>query len=418
MAEDVRSLVDSKANSPLSTLPRKLAYVLALSGAYAFLCVLAYGNDTFLVFFLACLGFSFLPLFGILPSLWRTFLMLAAALLVMSLVPAGFLQGDYRTFPPNMDLTLDISSENVPGVEGPQRVTTDEMGYRTGDRVIQYDDANPYRIFAIGASTTEQGFLDDSRTWTRRLEDLLSPVASTPMEVINTGVAGLRLVNHLATQERIEALNPDLVLFLIGVNDWNRQVTNHFDRQLRFRKSLLSRLRNQFQQSIAFTFYRIYILLPQRTQLVVRDHRFTSMTDRESRPDVVRYMPEAVSDDYADGLGQLAERCRRGGYRCMILTQPTSYYVDAPSSVTKYFRLTPPGRSYTLDLESLVHMESLYNGFAKDFAAKEGLLLCDLAAMVPKGTEAFYDDVHFNTNGARIVAEALSACIVDQVSDF
>jgi len=41
------------------------------------------------------------------------------------------------------------------------------------------------------------------------------------------------------------------------------------------------------------------------------------------------------------------------------------------------------------------------------------LPLCDLEAAVPKGTEAFYDEAHFNAKGARIVAEALTACIVD-----
>jgi lysophospholipase L1-like esterase len=71
-----------------------------------------------------------------------------------------------------------------------------------------------------------------------------------------------------------------------------------------------------------------------------------------------------------------------------------------------------------MDLDSLVHIANLYNDFAKDMAAKENLLLCDLAAVVPKGTEAFYDDVHFNTNGARIVAQAMTDCITDLVPDL
>ena len=205
---------------------------------------------------------------------------------------------------------------------------------------------------------------------------------------------------------------------MIGINDWNRQVTAHFDQDERFRKSWSARLRSRFQGSITFTFHQIYIALPQKSKLVVRDAHFTAMTDRESRPHVVRYVPQSVGEDFARGMATLAERCRESAYRCMLLTQPTAYYTGAPSSVTQYFRLTPPGRSYTLDLESLVHMAGLYNDFVKDLAAKQGLLLCDLAAAVPKGTEAFYDDVHFNTNGARLVAQAVNECIVDQVPNL
>ncbi len=142
------------------------------------------------------------------------------------------------------------------------------------------------------------------------------------------------------------------------------------------------------------------------------------MTDRKSRPHVVQYSPQAVSEDFAQGMASLVERCRAGSYRCMLLTQPNAYYIGAPSSVTQYFRLTPPGRSYTLDLESLVHVADLYNDFVRDLAAKDAVLMCDLDAVVPKGTEAFYDEAHFNTNGARIVAQALTRCIVDQVPDL
>ena len=418
MKQDAIRHSDSEAALHRWPPPHKLIYALVLSAVYAVLILLSNGYDNVANFFIVCFCVSVLPLFGLFPSLVRTFVLLAAGLLVISLVPAGLLQGNYRTFPANLDLTIDVSSPDVPGIEGPQRVTTDARGFRTGNRAVRYEDASPYRVFAIGASTTEQGFLDDSRTWTRLLEKQLSAANSRPVEVINTGVSGLRLVHHLATLDRVEDLNPDLVLFLIGVNDWNRQVTAHFDPQDRFRKSLLSRLRHRFQQSVLYTFYRVYIVLPQRNGLVVRNHRFSSMTDRSRRSQVVRYLPEKVSDDYARDLAQLAIRCRKGAYRCALLTQPTSYYPGAPREVTKYFRLTPPGRSYTLDLDSLIHMADLYNDFSRDMAAKEGLLLCDLAAVMPKGTEAFYDDVHFNTDGARIVAQTLSGCLIGQIPDL
>ena len=82
MADDVINAADGKARSPLSARPRKLIYGLSLTIVYAVLIFVSYGYRDFLVFFLGCLGVSFLPLFGLLPSLWRTFVMLAVALLL------------------------------------------------------------------------------------------------------------------------------------------------------------------------------------------------------------------------------------------------------------------------------------------------------------------------------------------------
>jgi lysophospholipase L1-like esterase len=50
------------------------------------------------------------------------------------------------------------------------------------------------------------------------------------VEVVNTGVSGLRAQQHLATLRNIADLNPNLVLFLLGANDWNRHVVTHFSR--------------------------------------------------------------------------------------------------------------------------------------------------------------------------------------------
>ena len=133
MKDDGMRAAGRAANHPLSSLPRKLVYGVALSFIYIFLIYISDTYTAFLYFFLICLGISFLPIFGLLSGLLRSFVLLAAALLVMSLLPAALLQGDYRTLPANMDLVIDISSENIPGIEGPQHITTDAEGYRTGD---------------------------------------------------------------------------------------------------------------------------------------------------------------------------------------------------------------------------------------------------------------------------------------------
>jgi len=55
-----------------------------------------------------------------------------------------------------------------------------------------------------------------------------------------------------------------------------------------------------------------------------------------------------------------------------------------------------------------------YNEALIELCSEEGLECYDLTANVPKDTTAFYDDVHFNESGARIVAGAISDYLLQQ----
>lgn len=93
----------------------------------------------------------------------------------------------------------------------------------------QEDRLHTPRVVAIGASTTEQIHLDDKSTWTHLLQEQLeSRLPSVNVEVINTGVSGLRAEHHLETLEQVLDFEPDLVIFLIGINDWIRHVYTEF----------------------------------------------------------------------------------------------------------------------------------------------------------------------------------------------
>ena len=58
-------------------------------------------------------------------------------------------------------------------------------------------------------------------------------------EVINTGVSGLRANNHIATLKKILKYNPDMAIFLIGINDWNHDIKhNHKSGYKKFKDNL------------------------------------------------------------------------------------------------------------------------------------------------------------------------------------
>jgi hypothetical protein len=133
----------------------------------------------------------------------------------------------YMTLRPNMNRTVDVVGNAIPGIQGIQRITTDAMGFRVRPPV-DYEHKRGFRIFAIGASTTEQIALDDRSTWTYLLQEKLVAETGRPVEVINTGLAGTRALHHLVMLRHILDYSPDCAMFLIGVNDWNKHIREHF----------------------------------------------------------------------------------------------------------------------------------------------------------------------------------------------
>src|SRR6267154_672866 len=158
----------------------------------------------------------------------RTYALWFAAFLVLQALLTPWLRGDFITLPPLMNTTIDVRATGLPGMPpGLRHITTDEKGFRVNPRV-DYRAKRGLRIYAIGGSTTEQIVLDDESTWTHRLQEGIAKQGKSA-EVVNTGVSGLRAANHLATLKVVVRLEPDLIIFLIGANDWDKQIKDRFE---------------------------------------------------------------------------------------------------------------------------------------------------------------------------------------------
>ena len=116
---------------------------------------------------------------------------------------------------------------------GKHTLSYDEKGYRTNKKILYEEkDVNTLRIFSIGASTTEQGIMDDQKTWSSLLGKNTSLSTKKNVEVNNTGMAGLRAEHHYIVLRRIKKYNPDILIFLTGVNDWNHHIVNSHKKYL------------------------------------------------------------------------------------------------------------------------------------------------------------------------------------------
>lgn len=349
-------------------------------------------------------------------------------LLLQTLATPLVVDQKYITLVPMLKQERDVQPGAIPGIEGVQKITTDQYGFRTTLNIdYRNKPANHIRIFVIGGSTTEQIFLDDQSTWTHLLQERLQvTVGSRRVEVINTGVSGLRAVHHVATLRRVSAFRPDMAIILVGVNDWNRHIVSALSPELlrergprtervaeadplrarfAFRASALGTILGRLMLGISAAGDRRSHRIPE-TGVYLRDKGSSLF-----RSDVRWFRPGTVSAEYAAAMESLADSCRELGIRCIFVTQPTAYQPAATESVKRRFWMTPPYAGYTLDFGSMMYIARLYNGFLREFAQQRGMAICDLADEMPPSAALFYDDCHFTVKGARRVAGTLSACV-------
>ena len=326
---------------------------------------------------------------------------------------------NYLTLPENFSRVIDVR-DGIPGISGIQSITTDARGFRTSG-IVDYDDAKPFRIFAIGGSTTEEIFLDDTKTWTSQLQENLNAIRQDNVEVINTGLSGLRSGNHLATLKKILHLNPDAAVFMLGANDWNHQIR-------RDNASLAQRLISNHTEPFWLSntmlgkMLRIYKLQSgsadagqtQQTNIIDGQGQ-RHMINRGSlqKRDQRNYEVSSISTTYINNLNAIGEVCRNNNIDCVFVTQPNGYSAEASSAYINSFWMTPPDEDYTLDLASLEKVAKTYNSHLVSFGQQDGHTVCDLAAEFEPSFDSFYDDFHFNEAGSTLVAARLAACLTD-----
>jgi lysophospholipase L1-like esterase len=353
---------------------------------------------------------------------WRQLALTGALLIGVNTLVTPFLPASAPTLTPNYFRRVQFTSGLTPGMNGVQTITTDAKGYRT-NRPIDYEHkpAGAFRVFAIGGSTTEQIVLGDDKTWVSILAADLERRGARRVEAVNTGVSGLRAEHHLATLRAIAGYQPDLVIVMMGLNDWNQHIRRGAASRFVFFHDMVERL--DVRRSImgqAARAVRTLVssgsgrddpeLKPPMDQREFLELGSPSLERRDRR----EFHPAAVAPDYEHHAREIASFCRSHGLRCMFVDQATAYHPGISAELMARLWMTPSKVDYTLSLENMGRIAELYNSTLHAIAQDSGTAFCGISRLAAPTTAFFYDDCHFNEPGARAVAAMLADCVLAQ----
>jgi lysophospholipase L1-like esterase len=331
--------------------------------------------------------------------------------------------------PPYLHRELHPSPEIMPGVSGVSHFEINGDGFR-GD---EFSDEQDIHLLALGGSTTECLFLDDSEAWPRLLQDHLAGArVGSRIWVGGASRSGLNTWHHKVQVEKLLAQSPhiDALLVLAGVNDlsyrlaldrayappdpgkvldeaFEQKPLRFMDGPLYKKTALWQRLKKIDRQLRAEgtaqdATGRIYVTW--------RRHRQDASAIRMELPDL-----GPALEEYGENLRAIAEAAARHGARTVFLTQPALWREDLPERLERLLWMggvgqfqVESGHEY-YSAAALAPAMAAYNRTLLEVCRKvPGALCVDLAASLPRDATSFYDDVHFNESGSRRVAQVLA----------
>jgi len=353
----------------------------------------------------------------------------------------------YFVLAANQELVQSPSQRYVTGVEGTSEYHTSSWGIRGEE--FGPDDAE-YRILAVGGSTTQNLYLDQTETWTLLFGELLGPTnAGLRTWTGDVGTSGRTARSHVLQMRYLLPQLPrtDAVVSLVGVNDLTAALRQGFDYEPPPSLDDPAAEREQFAQAFLRVPGRIHDRLPQYWEADVpwfkrlavyqlarvvkmsidqarsglnqdpfgeiyvswRQNRAGASEMIDSLPDLRRPIAE-----YRGYLEEMAVIAREHDARLVLLTQPTLWRDDLNAEEEAAIWLggtgdfqEVPGQPYFTAAALRTAMEA-YNRTLLEVCAA-GLAECfDLASVLPKDLSIFYDDVHFTELGSRLVAEHLA----------
>jgi lysophospholipase L1-like esterase len=352
----------------------------------------------------------------------------------------------FYVMPPHMRVSFNPDPEDMPGISGESRFHTNSIGLRADELSGDLQ----YQILAIGGSTTECLYLDQTEAWPFLLQEGLNQQREDKVWVGNAGVSGRTTREHVLQMQYLLPQHPDidLAIVLVGVNDLALRLAQDVDYtpytldDINAQEKLLYRAFTIVPQSyyyydeadsnllfihktavwhLARQIQRNYMAGQAQAQAQDssgkvydewRKNRQRATVIRDTLPDLSPALAE-----YRQNINAIINLAEQHSVRLIFLTQPSMWQADLPPELNNLLWFGAIGGglgNQDIQAKAYYSTEALqagmdrYNETLLNICQERQVECLDLAALLPKDTSVFYDDVHFNENGARQVAEHLT----------
>jgi len=315
-----------------------------------------------------------------------------------------------------------ISNQRLPKLESTIVHTKNEIGFR-GESPPD-DLSKITSVITVGGSTTESFYLSDGKTWT----DLLGKALSVEFDdcwINNAGLDGHSTFGHqILLANHIVKLKPKAVIFLVGINDIERSdLLGIPPYDMRIAGSQYSDFKDWLKKnSEVINLVRNLNRVLRARKRGIGDYKKDwdlekfEETGIEKGKAILKSEHEQYLSQYKERVRALVRMCRQHGIAPIIFTQPLLWGSgkDPVTGINLENREVREGISSKMSWEIL----ELYNEEVREVCEEDAVFCVDLAALLPKNSEYYYDECHFTNQGAAKVAEVTFRQVADYLKSL
>jgi lysophospholipase L1-like esterase len=268
-----------------------------------------------------------------------------------------------------------------------------------------FDQPEKINILTVGGSTTDQRYIDDSKTWQEVLEKEYRDQGEE-MYISNAGVDGQSTYGHLKSTEiwfpKIEKLKPEIIIFYVGINDFYRVSS---DSEYDTIKELESRgLKSHIKdKSVLYNVYRKLRGIQKAKKFEVGHHKVdfskVSYTTEEVLSEkLLELYDEANLIAFKARIKKLCEYARNIEAIPLFVAQPTYNYRIRNGKIYGFQGLKYLEDTYAYNGIGYLRLLNKLNEAMKEVSAPE--LVIDLTNDEDWHAVDFYDYYHMTPIGA------------------
>ncbi len=334
----------------------------------------------------------------------------------------------------NLPISGVVNSYGLHGVSSEEApFTANRLGFLYPEERSQRRSADELRIGVVGGSTVACIALVEGKRWPDVLGRLLSEKIGRPVVSLNLGIGGQDTRSHLATTAQLAVkLDLDYLVYLVGANDLFR-TREPFDpladkaALVIIEQSEIEWLATRFQ--LVRYFREARFELPRYLRAAIgpgvlprfrRPYFERSAAKRRTMPQFQGAIGigRVALSDYTANLISLDALGRAHGIKSIFLTQPALWkqrMSDEENSVDWMGVTERAGKEYRIPGETSARLLEILNVQLLAACQTNNLTCLDLAAVIPRDLDHFYDSVHFNERGAELTGGAVANFIANQL---
>ncbi|MBW2662665.1 MAG: SGNH/GDSL hydrolase family protein [Deltaproteobacteria bacterium] len=302
--------------------------------------------------------------------------------------------------------------------------------YQSRDHTIHYSrDINGFRgnysnakdidVIVIGGSTTDQRYIDDEQTWEHVLESLLKQ-SGINITIVNAGVDGQSTYGHIKNFDlwfpKIRQLNPNYILFYVGINDFYKDEGCSYDALC---GNTLITIKKFIKTSFVYYLYRLVKgIIKVKIEKIGHKPVDFSMLNTTSRPligkDKYKQIMAKRLNEYSSRLKTLISKTKKMGAMPIFVTQRRMSYWRKGNQVI--------GISYQSSYNAvkyngvdMYYMNKLLNNTTMSVCKQANGICIDLESELNFTHDDFYDFAHNTPRGTIKIGKYLYHKLYDQL---